>query len=132
MLIGLGADIIETERIRNLIKRSGDTFLNRCFNKDEIEYCNSKANRYQHYAGKFAAKEAVFKALKTYWIEGFKWKEISIINDNYGAPEARLSGLMKERADELKITMIHISISHCHQYAVAIALLTGEKLDELH
>jgi len=125
MIIGLGADIIETERIRNLIKRSGDTFLNRCFNKDEIEYCNNKANRYQHYAGKFAAKEAVFKALKMHWTEGFKWKDISIINDNYGAPEACLSGLLKERADELKITMVQISISHCQQYAVAIALLTG-------
>ena len=125
MIIGLGVDVIEIERIRKLIKKYGDTFLNRCFNIGEIEYCNSKANRYQHYAGKFTAKEAVFKALKTYWTEGFKWKDITIINNDYGAPEACLSGLLKGRADELKITMVHISISHCHQYAVAIALLTG-------
>ena len=125
MILGLGVDIIEIERIRNVIKKYGDTFLNRCFNTGEINYCNSKANRYQHYAGKFTAKEAVFKSLKMHWIEGFKWKDITIINNDYGTPEAHLSGLLKERADELKIGMVHISISHCHQYAVAIALLIG-------
>jgi holo-[acyl-carrier protein] synthase len=125
MIIGLGIDVIEIERIRNLVNKYGDTFLNRCFDKREIEYCNSKANRYQHYAGKFTVKEAVFKALKMHWTEGFKWKDITIINNNYGVPEACLSGLLKERADELEITTVHISVSHCHQYAVAVALLTG-------
>jgi holo-[acyl-carrier protein] synthase len=125
MIIGLGIDVIEIERIRNLVNKYGDAFLNRCFDKREIEYCNSKANRYQHYAGKFTVKEAVFKALKMHWTEGFKWKDITIINNNYGVPEACLSGLLKERADELEITTVHISVSHCHQYAVAVALLTG-------
>lgn len=125
MIIGLGIDVIEIERIRNLINKYGDTFLNRCFDKHEIDYCNSKANRYQHYAGKFTAKEAVFKALKMYWKKAIKWKDITIINNDYGIPEAFLSGLMKERADELGITTVQISISHCHQYAAAVALLTG-------
>ena len=125
MIIGVGVDIIEVGRIRNLIKKYGYRFLNRCFNTGEIEYCNGKVNRYQHYAGKFSAKEAVFKALQMRWTSGFRWKDITITNNDYGSPEVCLSGLLKARADELKTKMIKISISHCQQYAVAIVILTG-------
>ena len=125
-ILGVGIDIVEIERFRNIIERSGYRFLNRCFSPIEINYCNSKANKYQHYAGKFSSKEAVCKALEISWKDGLNWKDIQIINGKNGIPKVNLSGKAEQKSNVLGVKKIFISISHCKKYATAIALLTGE------
>lgn len=113
MKIACGTDIIEIARIKKSIENIGERFLHTIFTENEIEYCEShESNKYQHYAARFAAKEAVYKALsKVANIGKIKWKEYEIINNIYGKPELSIN-------DE-KIESIDISISHCKDYAVA-------------
>lgn len=117
MKITCGTDIIEIERIQHSIEEIGDKFKERVYTKKEIEYCESKKNqKYQHYAARFAAKEAVFKAIShelenKYQIE---WKNIEIINDKNGRPEVNFVNI---HINELE--QIDLSISHCRKYAVA-------------
>lgn len=117
MNISCGVDIIEVDRIKRNIENSGEKFLNRVFTDNEIEYCNSKnLQKYQHFAGRFAAKEAVFKAISRSLDNKYSvsWKDIEIVNDNQGRPELKLSNV-----DTKKIESMDISISHCELYAVA-------------
>lgn len=117
MKITCGTDIIEIERIQHSIEEIGDKFKERVYTKKEIDYCESKKNqKYQHYAARFAAKEAVFKAIShelenKYQIE---WKNIEIINDKNGRPEVNFVNI---HINELE--QIDLSISHCKKYAVA-------------
>ncbi len=117
MKITCGTDIIEIERIQHSIEEIGEKFKERVYTKKEIEYCESKKNqKYQHYAARFAAKEAVFKAIShelenKYQIE---WKNIEIINDKNGRPEVNFVNI---HINELE--QIDLSISHCRKYAVA-------------
>ena len=117
MKITCGTDIIEIERIQHSIEEIGEKFKERVYTKKEIEYCESKKNqKYQHYAARFAAKEAVFKAIShklenKYQIE---WKNIEIINDKNGRPEVNFVNI---HINELE--QIDLSISHCKKYAVA-------------
>lgn len=117
MNISCGVDIIEVDRIKRNIENSGEKFLNRVFTDNEIEYCNSKnLQKYQHFAGRFAAKEAVFKAISRSLDNKYSvsWKDIEIVNDNQGRPELKLSNV-----DTKKIESMDISISHCELYAIA-------------
>lgn len=117
MNISFGVDIIEVDRIKRNIENSGGKFLNRVFTDNEIEYCNSKKlQKYQHFAGRFAAKEAAFKAISKSLDNKYSvsWKDIEIVNDNQGRPELKLSNV-----DTRKIDSMDISISHCKLYAVA-------------
>ncbi len=113
MKIACGTDIIEIERIKNSIERIGKKFLNTIFTDKEIEYCEShQNNKYQHYAARFAAKEAVYKALnKVSNVGHVNWKDYEIINNVYGKPEIII-------LDE-SIESMDISISHCKEYAIA-------------
>ena len=118
----VGTDIIEVFRIKKLIKEKGDKFLNRIYTKNEINYCESKGlNKYQHYAGRFAAKEAVFKVLNGETDSGnsLTFKNIEILNKNDGAPYVNI-------LDDIKVdcfdTDIDISISHIKKYATATAV----------
>ena len=117
MKITCGTDIIEIDRIENSIKTLGDKFLNRVFTPKEIEYCESKkAQKYQHYAARFAAKEAAFKAI-SYKLDNkfdIEWKDIEVVNNEFGRPELNI---YKENLKD--ITNIDISISHCKKYATA-------------
>ena len=123
MQIKTGIDIIEVERIKNSIDELGDAFLNRVFTENEIKYCESKnRNKYQHYAARFAAKEATFKAISKslngkYDID---WKDIEVENDENGRPSINL------KSDKIidKIEDIDISISHCKEYATAMVIVT--------
>ena len=124
MKIRTGIDIIEVERIKDAIEELGESFLNRIFTENEIEYCNkSKITKYQHYAARFAVKEAVFKAISKY-INGREdalWKNIEIINLEGGKPEInveRIAENIKKTANK-KLIDIDISISHIKDYAVA-------------
>ncbi len=121
MEIYTGIDIIEVERIQNNIENYGDSFLNKIYTEDEIKYCESrKVNRYQSYAGRFAAKEAVFKAVSKLLDNKFDigWKDIEILNQSDGRPYVKLNYI------NAKNFKIDISISHITSTAVANVIVT--------
>lgn len=117
MNITCGTDIIEIERIKESIENIGEKFLKRVFTDKEIEYCESKkAQKYQNYAGRFAAKEAAFKAISKILKDKYSvcWKDFEVINDEQGRPYLTLYNV-----DTTKIESIDVSISHCKLYATA-------------
>ncbi|QDU08121.1 Holo-[acyl-carrier-protein] synthase [Gimesia aquarii] len=126
MIVGLGTDIIEISRIGQMIERHGDTFLNRVFTEVENEYCGSKKNKEQHYAGRWAAKEAVMKTLGTGFIKGIGWKEIEVINLKSGKPTIVISGGVERQAEEMGVDEILITISHSREFATATAIALGK------
>ena len=117
MKVTCGTDIIEIERVKDSIEKIGTKFLNRVFTEKEIEYCESKKNqKYQHYAARFAAKEAAFKAISWKLDDKYEtcWKDFEILNNEQGRPKLNISGInLKD------IEHIDLSMSHCKQYAVA-------------
>ncbi|MBL4884455.1 MAG: holo-ACP synthase [Planctomycetaceae bacterium] len=121
-IFGLGTDITETERIASMVDRHGDAFLNRTYTPAEILYCSSKKNFTQHYAGRWAAKEAVMKSFGTGFVKGIHWVEIEVVSQPSGRPVIELSGATAQFAENLGISQILISISHCKLYATATAI----------
>jgi holo-[acyl-carrier protein] synthase len=121
MVLGLGIDIIEIDRIKKSIEKYGDKFLDKVFTEGEINYCNKKFNKYQHYAARFAAKEAVYKALTSGWKEGLRWKDIEIQNDSSGMPSVNTQG--KLNTFLANNTQLRISISHSENYVTAVAII---------
>lgn len=121
MKIKTGIDIIEIQRIKDSIESTNGNFCKRVYTEKEIEYCeNKKMQKYQHYAARFAAKEAVFKAISVKLTDKYSinWKDIEILNDTNGKPFVTiLNNKLKEIED------IDISISHCKEYAVANAVI---------
>lgn len=117
MKVTCGTDIIEIERIKKSIETIGEPFLNRIFTKHEIDYCESKkAQKYQHYAARFAAKEAAFKAM-SWKLENkyeISWKDIEVENDEQGRPKLKINGINLEDVEDFDL-----SLSHCKEYAVA-------------
>ena len=121
MIFGIGIDIIEIERIQKSIEKFDQLFLNKIFTQTELDYCSNKKNKYQHFAARFAAKEAIAKALATGWSKGFRWKDIEIYNEKSGMPNVKLRGNLKHflGADKsLKITM-----SHSEHYVTCFAII---------
>lgn len=117
MKITCGTDIIEIERIKENVEELGEKFLNRVFTAQEIKYCESKkGQKYQHYAARFASKEAVFKAISCKLKDKYQisWKDIEITNDENGKPSLNIIGVNLSELEN-----IDISISHCKSYAVA-------------
>lgn len=122
MIAGLGTDMIEVERVAAKIgKESG--FRELVFSKNEIAYCESKANKYEHYAARFAAKEAFFKALGTGWRNGTAFNEIEITHDEQGKPGLVLLGQTAGIIDEMKISKISVSLSHLKTIASAVVII---------
>jgi holo-[acyl-carrier protein] synthase len=115
MIKGTGVDITEVKRLRQAVEKWGDSFLSRVFTDEELRKAKERGSLYQHLAGRFAAKEAVFKALGD---EKLNWKDVEIINDKQGRPCCRL---LNGRG---KGAVVHISISHVKNYAVANAVIT--------
>ena len=124
-VIGLGTDVIECLRIAQMIERHGELFIQRVYTKHEIEYCSSRKAATQHYAGRWAAKEAVLKALGTGWARGIGWRDIEIRNDDSGRPTIALAGGARQVCEQLAVADIMISISHCRSHATAYALAVG-------
>lgn len=125
MKITCGIDIIEIDRIKESIESLKDTFLNRVFTNNEIKYCESKKSmRYQHYAARFAAKEAVFKAISNVLENKFSisWQDIEILNDEMGRPKVYFTNKKMEN-----LNCIDISLSHCKKYAVANVVALWEE-----
>jgi holo-[acyl-carrier protein] synthase len=120
MIRGIGVDIIEIARIRRDIEALGPRFTEKMFTEGEIAYCNAKANPHQHFAARFAAKEAVSKALATGWAGEFRWKDVEVTNDPSGRPRILLHGRLKA---DLGTASIHLTLSHSEAHVVAMALI---------
>lgn len=116
---GIGNDIIEVDRIARSLARYGDRFISRVFSPTEQAYCKRYALAARHFAGRFAAKEAVVKALGTGIVAGISWLDIEVLNDAAGKPQVVLSPVLAQRFDHPTILL---SISHCHAYATAMAV----------
>lgn len=125
-IIGIGTDITECLRIANMIERHGELFICRVYTDNEIAYCSSRKAATQHYAGRWAAKEAVLKALGTGWRKGISWRDVEVANLSTGAPTIMLHAGARDVADSLGIQRMHISISHARSHAVAYAIAEGE------
>ncbi|HRO47626.1 holo-ACP synthase [Agriterribacter sp.] len=119
MVTGIGTDIVETGRIAKAIEKEKG-FRELVFSKNEIAYCESKTNKYQHYAARFAAKEAFFKAMGTGWKNGTAFHEVEIINTGNGKPELQLLG---ETAVTVGAVRIHVSLSHVKSMATAVVVI---------
>lgn len=119
MIVGLGLDIAEIDRIEAAILRHGQAFINRLFTSEEAQYCERFANRYERYAARFAAKEAAMKALGTGWRHGIRWRDIEVTREASGRPSLRLSGVAREFADRLGVRAISLSITHSGNLALA-------------
>lgn len=124
-IIGIGTDIVECLRIAQMIERHGELFLNRVFTPTEIGYCSARAAATQHFAGRWAAKEAVLKAMGTGWARGIKWVDIEIRNDERGRPAVALGGGARDVCERLGVREMHVSISHCRTFATAYAVACG-------
>lgn len=125
MIIGIGADIIRVERIARLLNQYPG-FCHRVFTAAEIGYCNGKGNRDQSFAVRFAAKEAVMKALGTGWDGRINWTDIEIGKDVNGRPSVVVYNATREMIDSLGVDRIHISLSHEKEYALAYVVLERE------
>jgi holo-[acyl-carrier protein] synthase len=120
---GVGTDIVAVGRVAALMRDRGTAFLERWFTAREIDYCSSKAVPSRHFASRFAAKEAVVKALPVTWDGPLPWRSIEIANDPRGAPSVNLSGAILDAATRAGVGEISVSLSHCYEYATAIALV---------
>jgi holo-[acyl-carrier protein] synthase len=119
MIVGLGIDISEVDRIELAITRHGERFLNRVYTPSEIAYCEKYKNRFERYAGRFAAKEAGMKALGTGWRRGVRWIDFEIVRLASGRPTLKLHGRAQEFAARLGVANISLSITHSANTALA-------------
>ncbi|HEY2894041.1 MAG TPA: holo-ACP synthase [Pirellulales bacterium] len=132
-IFGIGTDIIECLRIAQMIERHGELFINRVYTKHEIQYCQSRKQATQHFAGRWAAKEAVLKAMGTGWRRGISWRDVEIRNELGGRPIVSLRGGARDVVEKLGIGQMLVSISHCRSHATAYAIAIGsdkQRVDE--
>lgn len=122
MIVGLGTDIVEVSRIGRMIEQHGDSFVNRIFTPGEIAYCQQRKFAAEPFAGRWAAKEAVMKALGTGFIQGTHFQEIEVITEESGRPRVVLHGSTADLAKQLGIDEILVTMSHCREYATATAI----------
>lgn len=124
-VLGIGTDIVECLRIAQMIERHGELFINRVYTPHEIRYCQSRKQATQHFAGRWAAKEAILKALGTGWRRGISWRDIEVRNDQSGRPVVGLRGGARDIVEQRGIREMLVSISHCRSHATAYALALG-------
>jgi holo-[acyl-carrier protein] synthase len=125
MIAGVGIDMIEVERVAAKISKE-QGFRELVFSKKEIEYCETKANKYEHYAARFAAKEAFFKAIGSGWANGTAFNEIEITRDEKGKPILHLLGETAKQMEAKKIYNISVSLSHLKATATAIVIIENQ------
>ena len=124
--IAHGIDLVECARLQVSIDRHGERFLNRIFTPGELAYCGSRKREIEHLAARFAAKEAVMKVLGTGWSGGIKWTDIDVSNDPAGRPAVKLTGKCSQKAAELGIDKVLISLTHTAGHAMASAIGCGK------
>jgi holo-[acyl-carrier protein] synthase len=122
VIVGLGIDIAEIDRIEAAITRHGRRFIDRIYTPAEIEYCERFRNRAERYAGRFAAKEAAMKALGTGWSRGVHWVDIEVTRQPGGRPTLTLHGPTQQHAQRLGVRQISLSITHSGNIAFAEAI----------
>lgn len=122
MIKGIGTDIIQVSRLERTITNN-PRFVDKVFTPNEIAYCESRASKYQSYAARFAAKEAVMKAIGTGWDGKINWADIEVVSDELGKPELVLHNASLEYVREHGIDVLHLSLSHEKDYAIAYVIL---------
>jgi holo-[acyl-carrier protein] synthase len=122
VIFGIGTDIIEVARIGEMAAR-GRQYLETIFTEKEIEYCESKSRKSQHYAVRYAAKEAALKALSIGWRDGLGFCEIEVLDDERGKPQVFVHGKVKALFEQLQIKQTSISLSHSKESAIAVVIL---------
>jgi holo-[acyl-carrier protein] synthase len=125
MILGTGIDLAEVPRIRQSIERYGDRFLERIYTEGERAYVARKANKYERYAARFAAKEAGMKALGTGWRRGVRWQDFEVANLPSGRPTLKLHGVAKEYAEKLGVKNISLSLTHTAENGMAFVIFEG-------
>jgi holo-[acyl-carrier protein] synthase len=125
MILGTGVDLAEVARIEEAIARYGDRFIRRIYTQGEIAYVESKANRFERYAGRFAAKEAGMKAIGTGWKRGVRWQDFEVSNLPSGRPTLRLHGEAARVAEQMGVKTISLSITHTAELGMAHVILEG-------
>ncbi|MDB5001739.1 MAG: synthase [Mucilaginibacter sp.] len=122
MVIGLGIDMIEVERIAAKINKNSG-FREMLFSREEIAYCEQKTNKFEHYAARFAAKEAFFKALGTGWSEGTSFSEVEVTNTENGKPQLSFSGNTANIINAMELSNILVSLTHLKSVASAVVII---------
>jgi len=117
---GIGVDVVDVQRLKHVMDEQGSFFLNKVFTDAEIMYCRSKKKPHQHFAARFAAKEAMAKAMKTGWSGAFRWKDVEVINEPSGAPKLLL---YREVSEALADSHLHLSMSHTENTVVAFVVI---------
>ena len=123
MIVGTGIDIAEVDRIERAIGRRGRRFIERIYTPTEIRYVERKANRFERYAARFAAKEAGMKAIGTGWRHGVRWRDFEVVNLPTGRPTLHLHGRAAEFAGKLGVKSISLSLTHTAQTGMAFVVL---------
>jgi len=123
MIVGTGIDIAEVPRIAESIQRFGNRFITRIFTEGEIRYCDSKANRVERYAARFAAKEAAMKALGTGWNRGVTWRDVEVSRQPGSRPTIVFHGKAAEFAEKLNARHVSLSLTHTKDFAMAQVIL---------
>ncbi len=126
-VLGIGNDIVECLRIAQMIERHGELFIGRVFTADEIQFCSSRKQATQQFAGRWAAKEAILKALGAGWRRGISRLDIEVRHNNDGKPTVALRGATRDLVEQLGIGDILVSISHCRTHATAFAIATARE-----
>ncbi|MFN7922088.1 MAG: holo-[acyl-carrier-protein] synthase [Bryobacteraceae bacterium] len=126
MIVGTGVDLAEVPRIRASIERHGQRFLDRIYTPGEIAYVERKANRYERYAARFAAKEAGMKAIGTGWRRGVTWHDFEVANLASGRPTLKLHGKAAEYAAQMGVKRVNLSLTHTAENAMAFVILEAE------
>ena len=125
MVVGIGIDLAEVDRLEAAIAKFGERFLNRVYTEAERRYCESKPNKFERFAGRFAAKEAAMKAIGTGWKRGVAWRDFEVMRAPSGQPIIAFHGKAAEIAGELGVKKALVTISHSKANAIAQVLLEG-------
>ena len=123
MIVGTGVDLAEVPRIRASIERYGEKFIRRIYTPAEIAYVERKANKFERYAARFAAKEAGMKAIGTGWRHGVTWRDFEVVNLPSGRPTLRLQGVAARFAEKLGVRNISLSLTHTRELGMAHVIL---------
>jgi holo-[acyl-carrier protein] synthase len=130
MIIGTGVDVVEIPRIHKIMERLKDRFILRVFTASEQLYCSAHRDPAPHFAVRFAAKEALFKALGTGWAKGVTWQDAEVLREQPNAPKMVLHGEALRLSNAMGAKTVHLSLSHTDQWAVATVILEGEENSE--
>ncbi len=123
MIVGLGVDVVDIDRLRKSLQQQGERFIQRVYTPTEQEFCQARQDPVPHYAARFAAKEALFKAIGTGWDKGVSWQDVAVHRQDRDPPILVVTGEAKKRSDALRTERIHLSLSHTDSSAVAVVIL---------